>query len=122
MLKYDKENPYYEHFDYLIELARQYDVTFSLGDALRPGSILDSHDELQVQERINVSRLTKRAHEKDIQVMVERPGHVPMNEIAANVRLAKSLLGDVPYYDLGRFVTDVVAGHDHIARLIGAAI
>src|SRR5713226_7670922 len=93
MLKYDKENPYYEHFDYLIELARQYDVTFSLGDALRPGSVLDSHDELQVQDMINVSRLTKRAHEKDVQVMVEGPGHVPINEIAANVRLAKSLIG-----------------------------
>jgi phosphomethylpyrimidine synthase len=86
MLKYDKENPYYEHFDYLCEIARKYDVTFSLGDALRPGSILDSHDELQVAEMINVSRLAKRAHEKDIQVMIEGPGHVPLNEVAANVR------------------------------------
>ena len=122
MLKYDKENPYFEHFDYLIELARKYDVTFSLGDALRPGSILDSHDELQVQEMINVSRLTKRAHEKDVQVMVEGPGHVPLNEVAANVRLAKSLIGDVPYYVLGPLVTDVASGHDHIASAIGAAI
>ena len=122
MLKYDKENPYFEHFDYLIELARKYDVTFSLGDALRPGSILDSHDELQVQEMINVSRLTKRAHEKDVQVMVEGPGHVPLNEIAANVRLAKSLIGEVPYYVLGPLVTDVASGHDHIASAIGAAI
>jgi phosphomethylpyrimidine synthase len=122
MLKYDKENPYFEHFDYLIELARNYDVTFSLGDALRPGSILDSHDELQVQEMINISRLTKRAHEKDVQVMVEGPGHVPLNEVAANVRLAKSLIGEVPYYVLGPLVTDVAAGHDHIASAIGAAI
>jgi len=122
MLKYDKENPYFEHFDYLIELARKYDVTFSLGDALRPGSILDSHDELQVQEMINISRLTKRAHEKDVQVMVEGPGHVPLNEVAANVRLAKSLIGDVPYYVLGPLVTDVASGHDHIASAIGAAI
>ncbi len=122
MLKYDKENPYFEHFDYLIELARNYDVTFSLGDALRPGSILDSHDELQVQEMINISRLTKRAHEKDVQVMVEGPGHVPLNEVAANVRLAKALIGEVPYYVLGPLVTDVASGHDHIASAIGAAI
>jgi phosphomethylpyrimidine synthase len=122
MLKYDKENPYYKHFDYLCEIARKYDVTFSLGDALRPGSVLDSHDELQVAEMINVSRLAKRAHEKDVQVMVEGPGHVPLNEITANVRLAKSLIGEVPYYVLGPLVTDIAAGYDHIASAIGAAI
>lgn len=122
MLKYDKENPYYEHFDYMCELARKYDVTFSLGDALRPGSILDSHDELQVAEMINVSRLAKRAHEKEVQVMIEGPGHVPLNEVAANVRLAKSLIGDIPYYVLGPLVTDIAAGYDHIASAIGAAI
>ncbi len=122
MLKYDKENPYFEYFDYIIELARKYDVTFSLGDALRPGSILDSHDELQIQEMINISRLTKLAHEKDVQVMVEGPGHVPLNEVAANVRLAKSLIGEVPYYVLGPLVTDVASSHDHIASAIGAAI
>ena len=122
MLKYDKENPYYEYFDYMCEIARKYDVTFSLGDALRPGSILDSHDELQVAEMINVARLAKRAHQKDVQVMIEGPGHVPLNEVAANVRLAKSLIGDVPYYVLGPLVTDVAAGYDHIASAIGAAI
>lgn len=122
MLKYDRENPYYEYFDYMCEIARKYDVTFSLGDALRPGSILDSHDELQVAEMINVSRLTKRAHQMDVQVMVEGPGHVPLNEVAANVRLAKSLIGDVPYYVLGPLVTDIAAGYDHIASAIGAAI
>ncbi len=122
MLKYDKENPYYEHFDYMCEIARKYDVTFSLGDALRPGSILDSHDELQVAEMINVSRLAKRAHEKDVQVMIEGPGHVPLNEVAANVRLAKSLIGEIPYYVLGPLVTDIAAGYDHIASAIGAAI
>lgn len=122
MLKYDKENPYFEHFDYLCEIARKYDVTFSLGDALRPGSILDSHDELQIQEMINVARLCKRAHEKDVQVMVEGPGHVPLNEVAANVRLAKSLIGDIPYYVLGPLVTDIAAGYDHIASAIGAAV
>ena len=122
MLKYDKENPYITHYDYMIELAQKYDVTFSLGDALRPGSILDSHDELQVQEMINISRLAKRANEKDVQVMIEGPGHVPLNEVAANVRLAKSLIGDVPYYVLGPLVTDVASGHDHIASAIGAAV
>ena len=122
MLKYDKENPYYEYFDYLCEIAREYDVTFSLGDALRPGSILDSHDELQIAEMVNVARLVKRAHEYDIQVMVEGPGHVPLNEIAANVRLAKAMMDDVPYYVLGPLVTDVAAGYDHIASAIGAAV
>ena len=122
MLKYDKENPYFQHFDYMCEIAKKYDVTFSLGDALRPGSILDSHDELQVQEMINVARLSKKAHEYDIQVMVEGPGHVPLNEVAANVRLAKSLIGEVPYYVLGPLVTDIAAGYDHIASAIGAAV
>jgi phosphomethylpyrimidine synthase len=122
MLKYNKENPYYEHFDYLCEIANKYDVTFSLGDALRPGSILDSHDELQVSEMINVSRLAKIAYENDVQVMVEGPGHVPLNEVAANVRLAKSLIGDIPYYVLGPLVTDIASGYDHIASAIGAAI
>ncbi len=122
MLKYNKENPYHEHFDYLCEIAKKYDVTFSLGDALRPGSILDSHDELQVSEMINVSRLAKTAYENDVQVMVEGPGHVPLNEVSANVRLAKSLIGEVPYYVLGPLVTDVASGYDHIASAIGAAI
>ena len=122
MLKYDKENPYNEYFDYMCEIARKYDVTFSLGDALRPGSILDSHDELQVSEMINVSRLAKKAREKEVQVMIEGPGHVPLNEVAANVRLAKSLIGNVPYYVLGPLVTDIAAGYDHIASAIGAAV
>ena len=122
MLKYEKENPYFQYFDYMCEIARKYDVTFSLGDALRPGSILDSHDELQIAEMINVARLAKRAHENDIQVMIEGPGHVPLNEVAANVRLAKSLIGDVPYYVLGPLVTDIAAGYDHIASAIGAAV
>jgi phosphomethylpyrimidine synthase len=122
MLKYDMENPYFKHFDYLCEIAKEYDITFSLGDALRPGSILDSHDELQVEEMLNVSRLTKIAHRRDIQVMVEGPGHVPLNEVSANVRLAKSLMGNVPYYVLGPLVTDVAAGYDHIASAIGAAV
>jgi phosphomethylpyrimidine synthase len=122
MLKYDKENPYITHYDYMMELAQKHDVTFSLGDALRPGSILDSHDELQVQEMINIARLSKRANEKEVQVMIEGPGHVPLNDVAANVKLAKSLIGDVPYYVLGPLVTDIASGHDHIASAIGAAV
>ncbi len=122
MLKYEKENPYYAHFDYLCEIAKKYDVTFSLGDALRPGSILDSHDELQVSEMLNVARLAKTAHEQDIQVMIEGPGHVPLNEVSANVRLTKSLAGEIPYYVLGPLVTDIASGYDHIASAIGAAI
>ena len=122
MLHHEKENPYYTHYDYLMDVAREHDVTFSLGDALRPGSVLDSHDELQVQEMINVARLARRAHDRDVQVMVEGPGHVPLNEVAANVRLAKSMIGDVPYYVLGPLVTDVASGHDHIASAIGAAV
>ncbi|MGB9168632.1 MAG: phosphomethylpyrimidine synthase ThiC [Nitrososphaeraceae archaeon] len=122
MLKYERENPYFQHFDYMCEIAKKYDVTFSLGDALRPGSILDSHDELQVAEMINVARLAKRAHEYEVQVMIEGPGHVPLDEVATNVRLAKSLIGDVPYYVLGPLVTDIAAGYDHIASAIGAAI
>jgi phosphomethylpyrimidine synthase len=122
MLKYERENPYFEHFDYMCEIAKKYDVTFSLGDALRPGSILDSHDELQIAEMINVARLAKRAHEYEVQVMIEGPGHVPLDQVAANVRLAKSLIGEVPYYVLGPLVTDIAAGYDHIASAIGAAI
>jgi phosphomethylpyrimidine synthase len=122
MQKYNKENPYYEHYDYLCEIAKKNDVTFSLGDALRAGSILDSHDELQVAEMINISKLAKTAFENDVQVMVEGPGHVPLNEVATNVRLAKSLIGDIPYYVLGSLVTDVASGYDHIASAIGAAI
>ena len=122
MLRHGKENPYYEHFDYLCEIAKEYDVTFSLGDALRPGSILDSHDELQVAEMVNVARLAKYAREQGVQVMIEGPGHVPLDEVAANVRLAKAMFGSIPYYVLGPLVTDIAAGYDHIASAIGAAI
>ncbi len=122
MLRHGKENPYYQHFDYLCEIAREYDVTFSLGDALRPGSILDSHDELQIAEMVNVAKLAKEARKNDIQVMIEGPGHVPLDEVAANVRLANSMFGNIPYYVLGPLVTDIAAGYDHIASAIGAAI
>ena len=122
MLRHGKENPYYQHFDYLCEIAKEYDVTFSLGDALRPGSILDSHDELQIAEMVNVARLAKEARANDVQVMIEGPGHVPLDQVAANVRLANNMFGNIPYYVLGPLVTDIAAGYDHIASAIGAAI
>lgn len=122
MLHNEQENPLYKNYDYLLELSAQYDVVLSLGDALRPGSIMDSHDYPQVAEMINVSQLVKRAWEKGIQVMVEGPGHVPINQIAANVRLEKSLCHGAPYYVLGPLVTDIAAGYDHIAAAIGAAL
>ncbi len=118
----DKENPLYANFDYLLELAREYDVTLSLGDALRPGGIDDAHDELQVGELLVNARLAKRAIEKGVQVMIEGPGHMPLDHIAMDVKLEKELTGGVPYYVLGILPTDVAAGYDHIAGAIGGAI
>ncbi|MBO3762970.1 MAG: phosphomethylpyrimidine synthase ThiC [Candidatus Brockarchaeota archaeon] len=122
MLHNIKENPLYSNFDYLLELAEKYDATLSLGDALRPGSIADAHDELQVAELVNNSKLTKRAWQKGIQVMIEGPGHMPLDKIAPDIKLEKILSGGAPYYVLGPLVTDVAAGYDHIASAIGAAI
>ncbi len=122
MLHHDRENPYYEYFDYLLELFAQYDATISLGDALRPGSIFDAHDEFQVGELLVVARLVKRAREKGVQVMVEGPGHMPLNEIVWDVKLMKKLTRGAPYYLLGPLPTDIAAPYDHIASAIGAAI
>ncbi|MCI2413807.1 MAG: phosphomethylpyrimidine synthase ThiC [Candidatus Aramenus sp.] len=118
----DKENPLYSNFDYLLELAKEYDVTLSLGDALRPGGIDDAHDELQVGELLVNARLAKRAIERGVQVMIEGPGHMPLDHIAMDVKLEKELTGGVPYYVLGILPTDVAAGYDHIAGAIGGAI
>ncbi len=118
----DKENPLYANFDYLLELAKEYDVTLSLGDALRPGGIDDAHDELQVGELLVNARLAKRAIERGVQVMIEGPGHMPLDHIAMDVKLEKELTGGVPYYVLGILPTDVAAGYDHIAGAIGGAI
>jgi len=122
MLENGSENPYYKNFDYLLELFAEYDATISLGDALRPGAIADAHDELQIAELINNARLVKRAREKGVQVMVEGPGHMPMDKIVADIKLMKSLTDEAPYYVLGPLVTDIAAGYDHIAAAIGAAI
>ena len=122
MIENDEENPYLKHWDYLLELFKEYDATISIGDAMRPGAICDAHDEFQVQELINNARLARKAIEFGVQVMIEGPGHMTMDRIVTDVKLMKSLSGGVPYYVLGPLVTDIAPGYDHIAAAIGAAI
>ncbi|NCB64310.1 MAG: phosphomethylpyrimidine synthase ThiC, partial [Clostridia bacterium] len=117
-----EENPFYEHYDEVLEILREYDCTISLGDALRPGSIHDSSDAGQLGELIELGHLTKRAWEKDVQVMVEGPGHMALDEIAANMKLQKRLCHGAPFYVLGPLVTDIAPGYDHITSAIGGAI
>lgn len=116
------ENPFFEYYDEVLDILREYDVTISLGDALRPGCIADSTDAGQIGELIELGNLTKRAWEKDVQVMVEGPGHMAMNEIAANMALQKRLCHNAPFYVLGPLVTDIAPGYDHITSAIGGAI
>jgi phosphomethylpyrimidine synthase len=122
MVANDRENPLYDHFDRLLDLATEYDLTLSLGDGLRPGSLADATDRAQVQETIVLGELTKRAWERDVQVMIEGPGHVPIDQIEANVILEKKLCHGAPFYVLGPLVTDVASGYDHIACAIGGAL
>ena len=122
MMLNDKENPFFEHYDRLLEICRKYDVTLSLGDGLRPGSIHDSTDAPQIQELLILGELTKRAWEKDVQVMIEGPGHIPMHEIVTNMQLEKKLCHNAPFYVLGPLVTDIAPGYDHITAAIGGAI
>ena len=117
-----RENPFYEYFDDLLEICRRYDVTISLGDACRPGSIKDATDASQIQELIILGELTKKAWEKDVQVMIEGPGHMALNEIVPNMLLEKKLCHGAPFYVLGPLVTDVAPGYDHITSAIGGAI
>ena len=117
-----KENPFYEQFDEILEICRDYDITLSLGDACRPGSIADGTDASQIEELITLGELTKRAWEKDVQVMIEGPGHMPMNQIAANMEIQKTLCHGAPFYVLGPIVTDIAPGYDHITSAIGGAI
>ena len=117
-----RENPFYEYYDELLDILREYDVTISLGDALRPGSIHDSSDAAQIAELIEIGHLTTRARKKDVQVLVEGPGHMAMNEIAANMTLQKRLCHNAPFYVLGPLVTDIAPGYDHITSAIGGAI
>lgn len=116
------ENPFYEHFDRLLSICQQYDVTLSLGDGCRPGSIHDATDAVQIEELIVLGELTQAAWEKNVQVMIEGPGHMALNEIAANVLLEKKLCHQAPFYVLGPIVTDVAPGYDHITSAIGGAI
>jgi len=122
MLHHDKENPLYEHFDRLLAVAKRYDVTLSLGDGLRPGCLADATDRAQIHELMTLGHLTKLAWEEDVQVMIEGPGHVPLNQIKANVLLQKQLCHHAPFYVLGPLVTDIAAGHDHVACAIGGAV
>ena len=117
-----KENPFYERFDEILDICREYDVTLSLGDACRPGCIFDGTDPSQIEELITLGELTKRAWEKDVQVMIEGPGHMPMNQIAANMEVQKTLCHGAPFYVLGPVVTDIAPGYDHITAAIGGAI
>jgi len=122
MLHNGEENPLYEHYDRLLELAREYDITLSLGDGMRPGSLADATDRAQVEELLVIGELIERARKAGVQAMVEGPGHLPLDQIEANVRLEKSVCKGAPFYVLGPLVTDVAAGYDHITGAIGGAI
>ena len=122
MLHNDRENPLYEYFDRLLGIAHKFDVTLSLGDGMRPGSIADATDRAQVEELIILGELVERAREAGVQTMVEGPGHLPLDQIVTNVQLEKSLCHGAPFYVLGPLVTDIAAGYDHITAAIGGAI
>ena len=122
MMMTGNENPFFEHYDEVLDILREYDVTISLGDALRPGCLADASDAGQISELIELGNLTKRAWEKDVQVMVEGPGHMPMDQIAANMKIQKTICHNAPFYVLGPLVTDIAPGYDHITSAIGGAI
>ena len=122
MLFHERENPLFEHYDRLLSVARRYDAVLSLGDGLRPGCLADATDRAQIHELMTIGELTNLAWEEDVQVMVEGPGHVPLHEIEMNIKLEKSLCNHAPFYVLGPLVTDLAAGHDHIACAIGGAL
>lgn len=122
MLEHDRENPFYEDFDLLLEILAQRDVTISLGDGLRPGCVADATDRAQVTELVTLGRLGRQARDAGVQVMIEGPGHVPVHDIEANVKLAKRLTDGAPFYVLGPLVTDVAPGYDHITAAIGGTV
>ena len=117
-----KENPYYEHFDEILDICQKYDVTISLGDACRPGCLEDATDVSQIEELVTLGELTRRAWEKNVQVIIEGPGHMPLNQIAANMQIQQSICKGAPFYVLGPLVTDIAPGYDHITAAIGGAI
>jgi len=118
----ERENPLYEYYDRLLEIAREFDVTLSLGDGMRPGSLADATDRAQVEELLIIGELVQRAQQAGVQVMVEGPGHLPLNQIETNVQLQKAICKGAPFYVLGPLVTDIAAGYDHITGAIGGAI
>lgn len=118
----NEENPLYREFDYLLELAREFDLTLSLGDGMRPGCLADASDVAQFQELLTLGELVERAWAKDVQVMIEGPGHLPLDHIEANVRLEKTICKGAPFYVLGPIVTDIAPGYDHLVGAIGGAI
>ncbi len=120
--KNNKENPLFEYYDDLLAIASKYDVTLSLGDGFRPGAIADATDRPQIDELIILGELAKRAYEKNVQVIIEGPGHVPLNQIETNMILQKRLCNDAPFYILGPLPTDIAPGYDHITCAIGGAI
>ena len=122
MLHHDRENPFYEDFDLLLEVLARRDVTISLGDGLRPGCLADASDRAQFEELVTLGRLAKAAREAGVQAMIEGPGHVPLPDVEANIRMAKKLTGGAPLYVLGPLVTDVAPGYDHITAAIGGAV
>jgi phosphomethylpyrimidine synthase len=122
MLHNDKENPLYSHYDRLLGLAKKYDFSLSLGDGLRPGSILDATDRPQIEELLTLGELVQRAREAGVQAMVEGPGHVPLDQVAMNIKLQKRVCQGAPFYVLGPLVTDIAPGYDHIVSAIGGAI
>ncbi|MBP3691565.1 MAG: phosphomethylpyrimidine synthase ThiC, partial [Schwartzia sp.] len=117
-----EENPFYSHFDEILAICEEHDVTVSLGDACRPGCLADATDACQIEELIRLGELTKRAWAHNVQVLVEGPGHVPLDQIAANMELQKTLCMGAPFYVLGPLVTDVAPGYDHITAAIGGAV
>lgn len=122
MMHYHKENPFYDAFDEILDICRKYDVALSLGDSLRPGCLADASDEAQLSELKVLGELTLRAWEKDVQVMIEGPGHVPLNQIERNMKLEQEYCHEAPFYILGPLTTDIAAGYDHISSAIGAAV
>lgn len=122
IMHHKKQNPFYEAFDEILEICREYDVSLSLGDSLRPGCLYDASDEAQFSELKILGELAQRANERDVQVMIEGPGHIPLNQVERNMEIERELCNDAPFYVLGPLVTDIGAGYDHIASAIGACV
>ncbi|MEW6074745.1 MAG: phosphomethylpyrimidine synthase ThiC [Candidatus Omnitrophota bacterium] len=122
MNTHKKENPFYEYFDLVLDIAEEFDITLSLGDGLRPGSILDATDKPQLEELKTLGQLAQRARKRNVQVIIEGPGHVPLGQIKKNVLLEKRMCHGAPFYVLGPLVTDVASGYDHISGAIGGAL